>query len=232
MLNETLNSLALFQDYILFSIIVLVIFAASGSLIRISSWKSPVLKVYGLFTDMSPIKLIALSLIIIRMLFFISAVIFSTEIQLTHIYFGVMVTAIIQLILLDRNYALFDILYLAVIFGELYVDNLLNSYLTDIQFKFNIFGAYFILIVFTLITIFYCTIQCISSLTNKNLGIRPKLDLKMVLCQTLILLSGIFVTLVPYYFINRMDTLYINQELYQNTSEGKITFSGVSKIAK
>ena len=232
MLNETLNSLALFQDYILFSVIVLVFFAASGSLIRISNWKSPVLRVYGIFTGMGPLRLIALSLILIRMLFFISALIYSTEINLPHIYFVVMVTVILHIILLDRACAVFDVLCTAVIFGELYVGNLLNSYLSDIQFKFIIFGSYFILIIFTLITVFYCTILCISSLTNKNLGIRPKLNLKMVSYQALILVAGLFVTFVPYYFINSMDTLYITQELYQNTSEGRVTFSGVNKIAK
>ncbi len=232
MLNDTIGSLAVFQEYILFSMAVLIIFAASGSLIRINSWKSPVLKIYGIFTGMGTLKLVTLALVLVRLLFYISALLFSTQPQMPHIIFVALVTIALNFLLADIYYALFDFMYVAVIFGELFIVNLLHSYLSDIQMKGVFIAAYVIIIVFTLFTILCSASQAVASLAGRRRGYREKLDFKKMGYQALVMAAGIFVILVPYYFINRLDTLYINKNLYQYTADGRVEFKGTSKISR
>ncbi len=234
MLSDTIGSLALFQDFIVFSLITLVLLTITASLIRITNWKTPALKIFGVFTGMENVRLITLSLIFIRMMFYLSALLYSTKIELVHICFVIIVTFALQILLLDLNNFIFDSLFSAVIIGELYVGNMLHTYLTDIQIKAGILAAYVLVIIFTLITVLFTTSQCLLSIIKRNMKekTRLKVKMKMMLYPIVILISGLFITFIPYYFIDRMDTFYINQELFQNTADGVSKFKGESKLSK
>lgn len=231
MLNNTISSLSLFQDFIVFSVAILLLFAVSSSLVRVTSWKSPVLKVYGLFAVTSNLKLLTMALIFVRMLLFISVIIYSTELSTGHIIFVAMITILINLLLADIKYVFSDMLITATICGELYVINLLYRYLADIQVKVPVLISYIVLIIFTIITILYCTVQCICSLTKRETEYH-KFRIKRLMYPSIIAASGLFMIFVPYFLINGIDSLTINQNLYQIAADGSTKFEGSSRLIK
>ena len=231
MLNSTISSLSLFQDFIIFSITVFILFAVSSTLVRFTSWKSPVLKVYGLFALNSNTKILTMALILVRLLFFLSVIIYSTEITVVHISFVVIITVILIFLLADLEYIFADVLIAAIICGELYVINVLHHYLTYIQVKVPVLMSYIVLLLFTIVTILFCTVQCIFSLTRSKSG-NYMLTRKKLMYPSIIVLSGLLMIFLPYFLINGMDSLTINQTLYQVSADGNTKFEGSSKIVR
>jgi len=233
MWNEVIGNLILYGNYFLLTAMIMIIVAVgSSALIRLIKWKSGTLKFFGIFVEMKRGKLIALSLILIRMIFFWSIILYSTSLEMTHICYGLIVTAIIHILLANLEGIIFDFLYTILIYGELYISNMLSSYLSDIQMKASVIAMQVVINIFIVITTLYCAIECIRTLTKHSIKENRRIRYNTMGQHAALLIAGVFMVVVPYYFINKIDTLTIQQDVYQYTAEKKVTYSGNSKITK
>ena len=233
MWSDLTSKLGLYGNFVLFAALFMLLLAGiSIVLIRFISWKSWTIKFYGIFIGMKQIKMLALALIIVRAMFIGSILAFPVELQLTHIYFGILATAIINLILADISVLIFDLIYMVLIYGELYVKGLVGVYLKTIQMKGSIIAMLIVIIIFAIATTIYSTLELVRSTIKSGKREKRRINHSILLQRLIVIVSGAFIIAFPYYFINRIDVFTISQDLYQYTLEGFTTYQGESKITK
>lgn len=229
MQNNIIYNLSLLGPYILMVVVFMIAFALiSLTLIRNLRWKSRLIKVYGLFIGMKTVKQFALAAILLRMIF-IWYLVFSGELVLVHIIYGAIITMLIHILLADLSVLAFDIICTIMIFAELYIDKMLGLYIRSTKSGIFLIAVYIAISVCVLVTSVYCMIEHISSLANgtKSKKIKAKLQKRLYF-----ILAGLFVTAVPYIYINQMEIYQTDQEVFQYTAAGKTTYPAKSRISK
>ncbi|MDF2844834.1 MAG: hypothetical protein K0R00_3260 [Herbinix sp.] len=232
MWSEIISNLGSYINYILFTMLVIFLLGFAGIAgVHYIKWQSVTLRFYGVFIGIKREKLIALSLVLIRLLFLWSVVIFSTKLEVTHVLYGALLTIILHILIADLRVLLFDVLYTAAIFGELYSSSLIRTYLTEIQVKGILVAMQIVIVTFILVSTLYCSILCIRGIVG-NRDKKLKLNYKGIGQQALLLFTGVLMTLVPYYYLNRVDVQTITQDLYQYSQDGKTVYAGEKTISK
>ena len=112
MWSEIISNLGSYINYILFTMLIILLLGFVGIAgVHYIKWQSVTLRFYGVFIGIKREKLIALSLVLIRLLFLWSSVIFSTRLEVTHILYGALLTIILHILIADLRVLLFDVLY-------------------------------------------------------------------------------------------------------------------------
>lgn len=232
MWNDVIDNLMLYQNSLVFIAFgMLIISITSMILIRLIHWNSWTLKLYGVFVGISNMKLFAVALLMVRILFLWSIPIYVRELKLTYIVFGVMITFIIHLILARPFAFILDAVYMVTLYGVLYVCLMIKTYLSSINLKASLVIMFIIILLFLVSLSLYATLECfIAVLRHKNK--KQKSLIAVNLPRATFLLSGAFLIFIPYFFLSTMDTLVITRNLYQNTANGTVLFQGESKIMK
>jgi len=233
MWSNVIENLMLYRDYICFSALLLVLIGIIGMIvIRYINWKSITLKSFGIFVGLKAEKLVALSIVLVRILFIWSIIIFPTNLKLTHACFFILTTIIIHILLADLKVLIFDLCNTVLSYGLLYINNIIHSYLNGIQMKGSIIVMLIVVNLFIVFTTLYSTLVCVGSTVLHSQGKKHKLHWHSMLQQTALIISGVFILGIPYFFMNRMDTLTINQDMYQYSEEGRTDYIGINKITK
>lgn len=232
MWNDVIDNLMLYQNSLVFIAFgMLIVSISSMILVRLIHWNSWTLKIYGVFVGISNIKLFALALLMVRILFLWSIPIYVRELKLTYIVFGVVITFIIHLILARPLAFILDAVYMVTLYGMLYVCLMIKTYLSSINLKASLVIMFIIILLFLVSLSLYATMECfIAVLKHKNK--KQKSLITVILPRATFLLSGAFLIFVPYFFLSTMDTLVLTRNLYQNTANGTVLFQGESKIMK
>lgn len=233
MWNDVIDNLMLYGDFILFAAVMVSALGIIGmGLIRFISWKSISLKSYGIFIGLKQSKIVALSLILLRLLFFWSILFFSTKLSLTHLCFGAVATLLIHILLADVRIFVFDLLFTAVTYWALYVSNILHNYLIGIQMHGEILIMQILVNLFIILITLYSMVECIRSIALLKANETKTLQLRIILQRMAVIAIGALMAAVPYIFMNQIDSLTIHQDLFQYTAEGKTTYTGLNKITK
>jgi len=233
MWSNLFDALGSFRDYFLLMAVAIIGFTVvSPFLIKRIKWKSVVLKYYGIFVGLKPLHLLALSFILMRMLFFWSGIPHSIKPELAHICFGIMVTLALQLIIANPEVLLFDCLFTALTLFGLHINSAVYAYLSSIQMKGSIVIMKVLIVAFILLTTLYSTVECVRSLAGKGSKEKPVVRRGRIRRHTALLACGLFMTTVPYYFLNGIDSLTVNQTVYQCTAKEKVSYEGSSKVTK
>jgi hypothetical protein len=232
MLSDVVSNMMTYGNYIFFSILVMIIIGVAAMAgVRFLKWRSVSVKLYGVMIGISHSKLVALSMLLIRMLFFWSIIIFSTKLEFTHLCYGIILTLIINILLADPDLFLFDLLNTAAVFGELYGSGLLKSYLAGVRFNIFVFIMVAVITAAVIATTLYSSLVCIKSIVKQKKD-KQKFKPEVLWQNGLLIITGVFMTVIPCYYMNRIDTLIIRQEVYQYTAEGRRNYNGVSKITR
>ena len=227
-------NMGLFKPHILIVVLFMITYAIASLLLTHSlKWKSRALKAYGIFIGMKMGRQLALAAIILRMLFVWSLVLFGSEITLSHIIYGVMLSMLIHIILADLQLFVFDMLILAILYGGIFVSKMLYSYINNIQTNVFIIIMLIVIGLFIITSSIYCAIECIGCMVKPKSISKYKEKLRGSIVRRLYLMMvGVFVFLIPYIYINRIDVYHTNQEVFQYSSLGKTSYKGKSKITK
>lgn len=233
MLSDVSNNLMTFGNYILFSSAFIFCFSVVAFVgIRFLRWKSLTTRFYGAVAGATIRNLIAMSLVLVRILFFWSIVIFNTELEYTHIFYGALLTLILNALLSDVRLIAFDFPYTAVMLGMLYSERLLREYLIGVRFNLIILMMVIVIIIFIVITSIISFLLCVRSVVSYKQDKRRTLRFTAIGQQSAIIITGLLMTLVPYFYMSRMDTLTIKQDVYQYTAEGKKSYYGANSITR
>jgi hypothetical protein len=211
MWSDAVDSLKMFGNYIFFSAIVMVILAIGGmAAIRLLNWKSVTLKIYGTFVGIKQAKLIALSLVMARLLFFWSAVIFRTGLEITHVFYLTLLTVVIHILLADLGVVLIDLPFTALTVGELYSLKLLISYIATVQNKGWYLAMAVVSSMFVATSALYCALICIRSTAKQNKDKKLRFRPRILMQSVILLLAGSFIAFVPYHYVKIVDNLIIH----------------------
>lgn len=233
MLSNVINDLVSYGNYIFFSVTVIILLCVVATLgVKFFRWKSLATRFYGAVTGVSAGKLVALALILLRMLFFWSVIIFNTELQYTHVFYGILLTVIINILLSDVRLMLFDLPCTSVVLGMLYSERLLREYLMGVRFQFLILIMMIVIIVYIVIASIIGLLLCIGSVLRKNSEKHYSRKLTVIGQRSAVIMTGLLMAFVPYFYMSRMDTLTIKQDVYQYTAEGKKSYNGVITITR
>lgn len=228
MLSDIIGGLAQLKGNILFTAAASAALAAGCAVqVRLAGLGPAVFRSAGIMASVKKGKAAALSLIIIRLLFYLSIMIYSANAEMIHIYCGAVIFVALHLLLGDMGILLYDIPCSAVIYGGLYVRGPLNLYQSGSAAAMRLALAAFIT-VFALCEAIIC-IGCIAKqASGKTYKTRPAITR----LRAALLLAGALTAALPFYFVARVDTVTVRGDVYQYTQEGKTVFTGKNKIIK
>lgn len=233
MWSKVIDNLMLYGDFILFAaFLISAIGIVAMYFIRFINWKSISLKSYGILIGLKPGKLVALSLILVRMLFIWSIIFFSTELSLTHICMGAITTLLIHICIANVRVLVFDLLFTVVIYCQLYVSYIVHSYLVGIQMQAEILIMQILVNLFVILLSVYSVTECVRTIAMQKLGQGKEIQWRSVLQHLIIVGMGTLMAAIPYFFMHQIDTLTIHQDLFQYTAEGRTDYIGTSVITK
>lgn len=233
MWSDVVTELAMFRWHILFAVVVLAAAAAAVMLlVRFNGWSSPVLKIFGILSEPGRRGLAALALILIRILFVLACLVLASPLELPHFCFGILLLAVIHLLLADPGALLFDLPCTVLVFGGLYVRNVMDSYVSGVKAKPEVIIMYVLLSVFILLLSLIGAVCCIRSIAVRRQ--RKKYRLGKVHAAGLagVLAAGAVMTAIPYYTVNQVDTITVRQHVYQHTSSGRVLYPAGSRVIK
>lgn len=233
MWSDVIRNLVAYRQYMVLAGLGTVVLTVVGMLaLSLLQWKSATMKIYGVFVDMKPFKLVALSLLLARLLFFWFILFFGTELKITYLCYGGLITLVLLVLLSDWKLTIIDLLFTAVIFGGLYSNYLLRGYLVTVQRNAGILLMAVTVMIFVFAASCYGTLQCIRTLVmSGNTGVKSKRS-GYLLHQGALLIAGAVIAISPYYFISRIDTLTIKENMYQYITEERTDYFGESRITK
>ncbi len=233
MSSSVLENLFSYGEYIVFTSLVIIALAIVASvLVRLLNWKSVSLRLLGIFAGIRQMKLLALAILLVRFTLIWYILIFGRKLNLSFIIFGIGATLTIHLLIADVGSMLMDFLYTAVSFGGAYASCLLKAYLYGIQRKVPILIMEIAVVLTIMAITIFDTLFCIRTIAMQNMKKKRKLSLQGLIQMAGLLFIGICMTLLPSYFMNRIDTKVIRQNLFQYTEQGRVDFTGLSRVTK
>jgi hypothetical protein len=126
------------------------------------SWDQKRMKVFGILYKSSKVDALWLSAGFLRLLFVASVVIFGVRMQVSHTCFYVLLVALFNVLFFSPKRCLFDLLNSAIIYGALYISNILMGYYQDVNGDARIFSVYLLLSIFVIIYSAYHWLKAIS----------------------------------------------------------------------
>lgn len=233
MLSDVIAELALFRWQILFCAVVLAAAAAAVILlVRFKGWGSKALKVFGILSDPGRKGITALAMILIRTLFIWACILFALPLTLPHLCFGILIVAVLHLLLAAPGVLLFDLPCTALIFGGLYVRNIMDSYMSGVSVKPEVTIMYILLSVFIMLLSLIGAVYCIRSIAVRGHRSVYRLGKSRIASLGGLLAAGAVMALIPYYTVNQVDTITVRQEVFQHTSKGRVLYQGDSRVIK
>jgi hypothetical protein len=233
MLSDVISELALFRWQILFTAVILAAAAAAVILlVRFKGWSSPVLKIFGILSDPGRRGITALAVILIRFLFVLACLVFALQLEMPHFCFGIMLAAALHLLLADPGVLLFDLPCTALVFGGLYIRNVMDSYMSGVKAKPEVIIMYVLLSVFILLLSLIEAVCCIRSIAVRGHRNAYRLGKVYIAGLAGVLAAGAVMAAIPYYTVNQVDAVAVRQEVFQHTSEGRVPYPAGSRVIK
>lgn len=233
MWSDVIQDLVAYRQYMVLAGLGTAVLTIIGMLaLSLLQWKSVTMKIYGVFVDMKPFKLMALSLMLARLFFIWFMLFFGIELKITYLCFGGLITLALLLLLSDWKLTIFDLLFTVVIFGGLYSNYLLRGYLETVQRKAGILFMAVTVMIFVFAASCYGTLQCVRTLVMSGNAGAKSMRSNYLLHQGTLLVAGAVMVIFPYYFISRVDTLTIRDNLYQYIAEERTDYYGECRITK
>lgn len=232
MWSNVLIKLLTYGDFIIFSALITLLISLLASVgLRHMNWKTPTLRIMGVFVGISQMKLLAVAMLLVRLLLYWSLLLFEKPLSLTYICFGVGVTLLIHILIADVKAMAMDFLLTLGIYCSIYSRGLLDSYQHNIQMRLSVLFMELAVAIFTLALTLISAVLCTRFIVSKRKESRSW-NVGRLWPQMSLLFIGIIIIGLPIYYMNRIDTETIDKKLFQYTEQGLVTYFGKSQVTK
>lgn len=233
MFADIAANLAFFESAAIFSVAGVMIFAtANFALVRLCNWNPPAWYAYGVLGGLKGGRLTALALILLRSLFFLSCIFSSATLPSAYVWYGLLLTLGVYVLLHDFRFIPFDACAAAATYAALVGQGKIRENSNAIQGGPP--AAAILAVVDSIVVILSVIIflNGIKSLAKRTGFLKIQFSLKHFLLKMALPAAAAIPMILIILILNQAGSLILHDEVYQYDGSKIVDYNGSNILKK